>query len=185
MKITKFKSFGIYNVSDLAYLKDLHDVDSQVQYSGTRNYAAKPFLGISLIGGYNYLIPLSSPKQNHSALNIEGTSHFLIYEEVDSLYTRKHQDVFKKLNDKELKILAILDVCKMIPVPQKFCSRIDFRDRSKKYNNLLQKEYRFCRSIQDKIYNTANSVYSRQKNSGIIIQCCCNFNALEKVCTAA
>ena len=41
----KFKDFKIVCV-DLEYLKALHEVDSEVMYRKSAEYAKKPFLGI-------------------------------------------------------------------------------------------------------------------------------------------
>ena len=50
---------------NIDYLKALHDVDSEVQYSD-EGYIRKPFLGILLLNNYKqYVVPLSSVKEKH------------------------------------------------------------------------------------------------------------------------
>ena len=63
----KFKEFKIVQV-DLNYLQALHDVDSEVMYRRSADYAKKPFLGI-LVTNHDrkYVIPLTSAKEKHKS----------------------------------------------------------------------------------------------------------------------
>lgn len=61
----KFKDFKIVCV-DLEYLKALHEVDSEVMYRKSAEYAKKPFLGILVTNDdKKYVIPFTSAKEKH------------------------------------------------------------------------------------------------------------------------
>ena len=52
-----YQNFGFYHV-DVDYLRYLHGIDSEVQFSDQKNYAAQPFLGIVvMLGSRPYVIP--------------------------------------------------------------------------------------------------------------------------------
>ncbi len=182
----QFNDFGIYTV-DVPYLKYLHDVDSEVFYSPNR-YETKPFLGIIIgigtgVDSFTYFVPFSSSKPKH--LNWKNVSRdcFLIYEIVnkDNLSPKA---ICKPDNNGKVKhIIAVLDLKKMIPIPSGLYHRVNFSDISDTvYRGILEKEYRFCLSIRDKITTNVAQIYSDQKNSGVIRPFYCNFSKLEEAC---
>ena len=178
-----FEKFGFYNV-DTDYLRFLSDIESEVQFSEDKDYEQKPFLGIViLIDNHSYLIPLTSGKYKHSKWKNVGTAHYLIYEKVKKSELRK-KDIFKSISDTEaLKIFAVLDIKKMIPVKEGLYSRIDFASLSdQKYADLLEKEYRFCQKIQDGILSKVKQIYFEQKQTGVIHPIYCDFAKLEVAC---
>ena len=79
----KFKEFKIVQV-DLNYLQALHDVDSEVMYRRSADYAKKPFLGI-LVTNHDrkYVIPLTSAKEKHKSWADVHQSYYRIYEIID------------------------------------------------------------------------------------------------------
>ena len=180
-----FEDFGFYHV-DTTYLKYLHDeIDSEVYYSEEKDYGNKPFLGVLLvIDSYHYFIPLTSRKPKHAKWKNVGASHYLIYEVIDKQEIRRG-DVVKPSgkNEQFLKIFAALDIKKMIPVPKELAIRVDFKQvTDKRYGDLMEKEYRFCQSVQDGILSRASQIYKEQKETGIVHKMYCDFSQLEIAC---
>ncbi len=180
----EFNDFGIYTV-DVPYLKYLHDVDSEVFYSPNR-YETKPFLGIVIgIGDYTYFVPFSSSKPKHLNWKNVSRDYFLIYEIVNRDNLSSRAICKPDSNGKVKHIIAVLDLKKMIPVPTGYYQRVDFSDISDNvYRGVLEKEYRFCLSIQDRIIANVAHIYLDQKMSGIIRPFYCNFSKLEDACKA-
>jgi len=177
-----YKDFGFYNI-DLPYLKYLHDIDSEVRYSVEKAYDRKPFLGIIvMINSYNYFIPLTSSKPKHARWKVVGKDYFLICETIRPGEQRPN-DIIKTLSSCLLRILAVLDVKKMIPVPNELYRQIDFTQvQDPHYQGLLWKEFRSCRKMEKEILEKAEAVYREQKATGIIHPMFCNFSILEKAC---
>ena len=76
--------------------------------------------------------------------------------------------------------MSILDIKKMIPVPEDCYKRIDFKLlEDSKYRDLFEKEYKFCLSIKSKILLKAEKLYQKQKASGIVRAGNCSFEILE------
>ena len=174
---------GIYNV-DVAYLKHLHDdVDSEVYYAPDK-YDTKPFLGIIVgIGNYTYFIPFSSSKVRHLKWKNVAPDHYLIYEIVNKNILSRNAVCKPHKGDLVLHILAALDIKKMIPVPNGLYNKVDFNSVSDRaYKSLLEKEYRFCLSIQDGIVERVRRMYTEQKSTGTVPRFYCNFSKLEKAC---
>lgn len=68
----------------------------------------------------------------------------------------------------------------MIPVDDRLCKYIDFDTiEDKEYKDLLRKEYRFLKPLKETILKKADKLYNKQKNTGIVETCYCNFNILE------
>lgn len=178
-----FHDFGLYNIN-IDYLRYLHTFDSEVQFDEDGHYERKPFVGVMIIiEGYHYFIPLSSRKSKHATWDNVGTAHYLVYEKVD-VEKLRDKDVFKAINDKEvLKILAVLDIKKMIPVSEGLFSKINFKEvEPKHYRRLLQKECEFCENIKDGILKKANTIYEEQISTGVIHDYYCSFSLLEDAC---
>ena len=183
MKI-EYKDFGLYTI-DVDYLKHLHDdVDQEVRFDANKAYNRKPFLGIIVtIDTYSYFIPLTSSKPKHSKWKNVDKSYYLIYEIIDKVHARPY-DIVKPYSDTQvLKVLAALDIKKMIPVPSGYYSRIEFSQVADvRYRSLLTKEYLFCRKIQDGILEKAKAIYEHQKTTGKVYPLFCNFGELESAC---
>ena len=81
------------------------------------------------------------------------------------------------------KILAVLEIKKMIPVKKGLYQKIDFSDiQDLPYRILLEKEYQFCKPLLPEIVLKAQNLYNHQKHTGIVADMHCNFSLLEKVC---
>lgn len=179
----KYSEFGFY-VIDKNYLKYLHDIDNEVFYDDTKAYERKPFLGVIVtIDDRTYFIPLTSGKLKHANWKLSDTAHFLIYEIINNNAVRK-RDIIKPYKDEQVyRILAVLDIKKMIPVPQGCYKRIDFSQvEDKQYRRLLIKEYEFCRSIRDGVLERAVKIYTEQKQNDKVYPFYCDFSRLEKAC---
>ncbi len=163
---------GLYNVP-VIYMKFLHGFDYRVQYSETKNYSYKPFWGPLSLYGEKYFIPLSSAKNKHISMDYEGDMHFLIHETI-SKADKTSSDIIKGYSGDDLeKILAILHINNMIPVPDGCYKPITT------YTQLLQKEYRFCVNIHTLIIEKAENIYSGKIRNYLTKKLCCDFVNLE------
>ena len=179
----EFKDFGFYLI-DEPYLKYLHDIDEEVRYDEYKDYERKPFVGIlAQVDGYTYFIPLTSAKQKHTSWNNVDKTYYLIYEIIDQK-DKRSKDVVRYYSDTQyLKILAALDIKKMVPVPDGLYKKKDFNaETDLKYRALLQKEYSFCLNIKDGILEKAKAIYSQQKATQKVFRFHCDFAKLEKSC---
>ena len=173
--------YGFYTVNP-DYLKYLNEIDSEVYYNSSYRKSIKPFVGIIVgIKNYYYFIPISSAKEKHIRWKNVSDEHFLIYEVISNSITIKG-DIYKYYSDKEkMHVLSILDIKKMIPVPQGYFERIEFSElQDKRYKDLFEKEYAFCLKIKNKILKKVEKIYNKQKTTGIVRKSNCNFLELEK-----
>jgi protein AbiQ len=177
-----YEDFGFYKV-DINYIKYLHSVDSQVFYKNVSNYQRKPHLGlITKLGGHTYCIPLTSAKKRHINWSNITEHNYIIYENVK--FEEIHSnDVYKKIGqtDTYKKLLSILEIRKMIPVDDELCEFIDFSlETDPSYKDLLEKEYFFLKTYRDEILKKAEVLYEKQKATGEVKSCYCNFKLLEE-----
>lgn len=173
--------YGFYTV-DSNYLEYLNRVDSEVYYNPSYRSSTKPFVGIIVcVNKYKYFIPISSAKEKHRNWKNVSNEHFLIYE-VISNDINIDADIYKYYSENEkMHILALLDIKKMIPVPEGHYKRIEFKElRDSRYRDLFQKEYAFCLSIKSKLISKVKTLYKKQKDTGIVRRANCNFLVLEK-----
>lgn len=172
--------FGLYKI-DPDYLEYLHHIDSEVYYSPAYRLSTKPFVGIiTPINDTNYFIPLTSPKLKHRRWKNVSLEHFIVYEIIDN-EAMVQGDYYKHYSENQsLHLLSILDIKKMIPAPINSYTPIEFQEISDyKYKNLLEKEYRFCLSIKNKILRNASRLYCAQRSTNKIHYANCNFAKLE------
>jgi protein AbiQ len=99
----------------------------------------RKYIGIVItVHDLNYFIPLSSYKQKHNRMR----------EMVDFLKIRDY---------------AVLNINNMLPVPEGLYTPLDFaKIKDKRYQQLLQSEYRIIKSRQVLIRKNAKIVYSRK-----------------------
>lgn len=177
---TEFEKFGFYKVN-IDYVKYLSSKDGQVFYDGCPNYVRKPFLGLlTNVGGYTYCIPLTSAKQRQLNWSNITEHNYIIYENVK--HSELHQnDVYKKISSELYKkVLAVLEIRKMIPVSIDLCEYIDFnKETDERYKDLLDKEYNFLKPYKNDILEKAESLYNKQIESKVVKSCYCNFKLLE------
>lgn len=175
----EFESFKFYQV-DSSYLAYLHSIDSEVYYNSLYHTSKKPFLGIIVkVNSYKYFIPLSSAKEKHKKWKNVSDEHFLLYEVISNTINIE-KDIYKPFSDtKNIHILAVLDIKKMIPVPEGSYSPIEFDVLEKKYKDLFMKEYKFCLSIKRKILEKVEKIYLHQKRTKKIHRAYCDFSLCE------
>lgn len=177
----QFEKFGFYRINR-DYLKYLHSKDSQVFYEATKKYEKKPYLGIIVeLGDMKYCIPLTSAKPRQLNWANISKHNLIIYENVyqSELHTN---DVYKIIGTSNVykKILSVLEMRKMIPINDNLCTYIEFdKVGNIPYQNLLEKEYRFLKPLKSVILKKVTALYNKQKSTGVIESCHCNFDTLE------
>ncbi len=122
----------------------------------------RKYIGIVFqINGFDYFAPLSSFKDKHR----------LMKESLD----------FIKIKD-----YAVINLNNMFPVPPSERKYVDIRaERDIHYRSLLLAEYRFIKSIQEKIWKNAQNVYKiklKDGNTSALSKRCNDFVLLEKAC---
>lgn len=134
------------------------------------------------IGEYQYFIPISSAKEKHIKWKNVSDAHLLIYELVDNnLNIQSH--VYKPYDNRQkVHVLSVLDIKKMLPVPDGAYNFIDFDElKDEKYRDLFEKEYNFCLRIREKILYKAEKLYNKQMEAKIVRNMYCDFKKLENV----
>jgi protein AbiQ len=163
----------------MKYIRNLHNVDDNVpSVSPQVGKQARPFLGIIvLINGSKFCIPLTSN-------SVKKNKKF------ESL---RENITFRKICDKDGKVLAALNLNNMIPVRNEYITEIDLKIRPSDshelvcWKKLCMKELNWCQSNQNEIERLANElyrIYSADEPFGKR-KICLNFPALEKECNKA
>ena len=175
------KGYRFYKV-DLDYVKYLHSKDGQVFYKNDPEYEKKPHLGLlTNIDGYLYCIPLTSRKKTHLNWANVSQHNYVIYEIVEGSEL-KDGDIYKVhgKTGKYKKILAVLEIRKMIPVDNSLIKYIDFsKVTDLTYKDLLEKEYNFLKPLFPDIATKAKKLYDYQKETKEVKACYCTFETLE------
>lgn len=127
--------------------------------SGQQN--ERKYIGVVLsINGVEYFAPLSSFKDKHIRM-------------------RESLDFIKVKN------YAVINLNNMFPVPNGQYFYVDIsRENDSKYKALLQAEYRYIKSIQEKIRKNAANLY-QLKTKGVessLTKRCNDFLKLEELC---
>lgn len=155
----------LYEV-DNDYVGELYRRDSKVEYHHGQH--DRPYLGIVLdINKTKYFVPFSSPKAKH--------------ERMEDNYT------FVKLMKRDNKILSVLNINNMIPVPKGKYRAIDFKTiKEQHYKYLLQDEYRAVRHKGIQIIRNARVVHKfvceEPEKHPRMVKLSCDFLKLEKYC---
>lgn len=163
-------------VASKDYINYLHEFDSKVEninYSGR----LKPYLGIILaVGNYSYYVPASSPKAKHEKM-------------------KNGKDFFKVEDEKSGKLLAVLNLNNMIPIPNGYIEKLSYDDiehyrsfdsqqAKEQYTILLQKELSFINRNASVIMKKACKLrnhYIMCPDDNLSARCC-NFTLLEQKC---
>lgn len=159
---------------DPKYISFLLQYDNKVPYNEIiLRKENRPFLGALFnINNKSYYAPLSSSKNKFLQLHRKYKK-----EKINSI------DMFF-IEDKNEKLLSVINFNNMIPVAQN--SIIEFDIRKDKNLNLLEKEIEFCNNFKNKkqIKEQAIKVYNIVKNhtNERIEKRCCNFKLLEEKC---
>lgn len=122
----------------------------------------RKYIGIVLqVNGLDYFAPLSSFKPKHDKMR----------EMIDFIKVKKY---------------AVINLNNMFPVPISECTYVDIsKEKDKNYRALLMSEYRYIKSIQDRIRKNALNIYNHKienGNSTGLAKRCNDFKLLETLC---
>lgn len=121
----------------------------------------RKYIGVVLsVNGMDYFAPLSSFKDKHRRMQ-EGLDFI------------------------KVKNYAVINLNNMFPVPSGQYSYVDIsKEKDPKYKSLLLAEYRFIKSIQEKIRKNAANLYKLKVSgpSSPLTKRCNDFVALEGLC---
>lgn len=128
--------------------------------SGQQN--ERKYIGIILqVNGLDYFAPLSSFKPKHNKMS----------EMMDFIKVKNY---------------AVINLNNMFPVPKSECTFVDIQaETDLQYKSLLRAEYRYIKSIQDKIKKNAATIYNHKISNGNstgLAKRCNDFLLLEKLC---
>lgn len=116
-------------------------------------------------------------------LQVRGNDYFAPL----SSFKPKHQRMKEGLDFIKVRHYAVINLNNMFPVPSGACSYVDFSIvKDARYRALLLAEYRFVKSIQDKIRKNAAALYKHKLANGNatpLARRCNDFLTLESVCT--
>ena len=168
----------LYSVSDkyINYLRSSYPriysnkEDSRVH---TRKYLG----AVIELSGYNYYIPLSSPKLKHDYVMIEGENKIRKNSLIVIRITEKNGD------NEELK--GTLQIGTMIPVPETELIEYDVNnEKDTDYKNLVWSELEYIRKHENKIIKNAKILYSKKANGSQdkIVKYCLDFKGVEELC---
>ncbi len=150
------ENLKIYKVED-KYIRYLHSIDNKVQHNKN---AKRPYVGVVFsFGGFNYFVPMESPKPNHS--KIKSGKHIL------------------KLKNGEYGLLGFNN---MIPVHKNALISFDIaKEPDEKYRNLLQNQIRICNRMKADILDHAQKTYFGVINGNeFLVKVSCDFKELER-----
>ena len=121
----------------------------------------RKYIGVVLtVNGMDYFAPLSSFKDKHRRMQ-EGLDFI------------------------KIKNYAVINLNNMFPVPAGQYNYVDIsKERNPKYKSLLLAEYRYIKSIQEKIRKNAATLYQLKAKgpSSPLTKRCNDFLALETLC---
>ena len=172
-------NINFYKV-DMKLIRDYSHIDDNVMsVSPQINKHNRPFIGVIIIkNDKKYCIPLSSPKKKHREMK-------------SRLDMVKVFDESERGEDKQFKLIGVLNVNNMIPVEDCFLEPIDLNicktdnKKIKAHKELMQNQLRWCRDNSGMIINKANKVYNLvvnnpEKNKRLVARSV-DFLKLEKV----
>ena len=153
------ETLRLYKISD-HYIRFLHGKDSRVQYNKD---ARRPYVGVVFrFGGYNYFVPMESPKPNHT--NIKPGKHIL------------------KLDGGKYGLLGFNN---MVPVHKDALIQFNIdAEKDVKYRELLKRQVSLCNKMRADILNHAQLTYFSvvNKSNKFLMGVSCDFKKLEFAC---
>ena len=168
----------LYSVSD-EYINYLRKKFPRV-YSNKENTRihTRKYLGAVIeIDTHKYYIPLSSPKDKHDYLMIDGKKTI----RNDSLVAMRI--VSGTGDNKQLK--GTLQIGTMIPVPDDAIELYDVQnEKQQSYKDLVNEEIIYIRKHEKSIIKNAKVLYSKRKSGqkNRVVESCLDFMALEAEC---
>lgn len=142
------------------YAVYLHSVDHRVQLNKN---SRRPYVGVVLsVNGFNYFVPMESPKPNHK--NIKNSVHIM------------------RLKNGEYGLLGFNNMLPARPANLICFNIADISD--KQYRELLRNQIDFCNRHKQKIHEQAEKTYEivTKKTSKFHLSICCDFIKLEHAC---
>lgn len=104
-----------------------------------------------------------------------------------SSFKAKDQKMKETVDFIKIKDFAVLNINNMFPAASKDCHYVDINSiKNQNYRNLLRNEYRFIKSIENKILKNAKTVYIHKKINGNktgLAKRCNDFALFEQKCT--
>ena len=189
----------LYEVT-VDYVEYLRKFEPKKILSNSDEKNKRKFLGIIIQkNGYNYVVPLSSPKYKkdfeiagYSANDLPSDFSFVSY--ADRIILLKDTTtpvvyMYEKATNCDIDFIGKLQCNNMIPVPTTELIKIDITMISDvAYKTLLQKQIQFLRKNKDIIQKKhINPVYinrkSRRMDIGYIKNATPDFDLLEEKCT--
>lgn len=150
------------------YIEFLREIDSNIMYNRHED-RYRIYLGVLFnIGIHQYYAPLTSYKEEtHGHIKNSDQKTFII----------KGTDH----EDKEAK-LALISLINMFPVIQSEITIIDFEEEETKYKALLEKEYSYVLSNQEKIIKRAKKLHHLVTKVKVpaLVDLCVDFTKLEQ-----
>ncbi len=168
----------LYSISD-EYISYLRKNFPRV-YSNKENVRihTRKYLGAVIeINDYKYYIPLSSPKDKHDYLMVDGKKTI----RKDSLVVMRI--VSGTGENRELK--GTLQIGTMIPVPADALELYDVdNEPDQAYKDLVNEEIIYIRKKEKSIIKNAKVLYSKRQSGeeNRVVQNCLDFKALEVEC---
>lgn len=149
----------LYHIRE-GYVEFLHKIDYRVQWNKGQR---RPYVGIVLkVNGYDYYVPLESPKPNHANIKSGGP-------------------VLKLDNG----LLGIMGFNNMIPVKKYQLLEFNILEEAdEQYRNLLLKQLAYCEKNRGLILSRAETTYRKATDgkNPFYRRVCCDFKRLEQNC---
>lgn len=148
------------------YINYLQIYDKNVK-DNKKDGQPRPYVGVVLdINSIKYYIPLCSAKHpKHDRMN--DTIDFIRI-------------------DVNGKLISILNISSMIPIPDSEIELLDMDFRGSSYRGLLEDEIKVIRKKKDAIIGNANKLYSKitrfrnEPQNLNLVKRCCNYSKLEE-----
>lgn len=167
MKLKK-TGLNLYHIDDkyITFLKNSGNNSVESNYAKADNQ--KPYIGVVFqVNNHNYFAPLSSPKEKYKAMSYSNPTLFKI----------------EKGSNK--KLIGVVRLNNMIPVPDMALIRVDFaKVKDLEYKNLLESQYRIMQNNLSNIKDKAQSIYDLvvNKKNDFYRNLSNDFTKLEKDC---
>lgn len=178
----------VWYIIDEEYLKEIKAIDEEVFYVPNSKKDFNPYIGIAMeINGLSYYIPISSRKTKYME---KGKIDYikLIGSKREEPTEVDKQYIIENKNE----LYAVLKVNKMIPVPEKYKDKLNYKKidvyknfETKKDKNdyiwLLKKELELINSKKEIIEKRAKMIHATYlaKKNKKLNHICCNYQVLE------
>jgi len=168
----------LYSISDeyISYLREKFPrvySNKEAQRVHTRKYLG----AVIEIDSHKYYIPLSSPKDKHDYIIVDGKKKI----RKDSLIVMR---IVSGTRD-NMEIKGTLQIGTMIPVPDGAIELYDVdNEPDQAYKDLVNEEIIYIRKHEKNIIKNAKVLYSKRKSESQnrVVQNCLDFKSLEKEC---